>query len=69
MHFNPVGGRVRILKAIVDELPECCADCSQLSLRTMEDAWPHACGLTDSDVMETEGKKPDDCPLSLQKER
>lgn len=54
---------MKILKIIVDEIPHCCADCPGLGLRTDEDLWPHCCGFTDGDVLETEGPRPEFCPL------
>lgn len=57
---------MKILKVYVDALPECCADCLFIALRTNRKAWPHCCGLNDFDILETEGKRPDGCPLYIE---
>ena len=55
---------MKILKVIVDRIPDCCCDCTEISLRSPcpDDKNPHICGVTNSDILQTEGEKPKDCP-------
>ena len=55
---------MNIKKIISDRKPDCCADCMFLSLRNDDEKWPHVCYVTDDDVMDTEGRVPDSCPIT-----
>lgn len=54
---------IGVIKVIVKRKPTQCVDCEFLALRTDADAYPTCCGITNTDILETEGKLPGDCPL------
>lgn len=55
--------KVGVIKVIVKYKPAHCVDCEFLALRSEPDVYPVCCGITDTDILETEGDLPGDCPL------
>lgn len=61
--------KVGVVRMIVKSKPAHCVDCEFLALRKEPDVYPTCCGITDTDITDTEGTLPEDCPLEEYKPR
>ena len=58
---------MNIVKVIVDEMPETCADCKFLSQRVKGGQCHWECDAVDEWVLDIEATRPDWCPLITKK--
>ena len=57
-----------LIAAFIGAMPKKCADCKFVQKREDNTAWPHVCGIDESEIYDIEGSLPKDCPLLLLKE-